>query len=75
MEDVPADRLGWRHKLQPDGLLHQKNYIDKKAVRALLNSLWYPLCFMDFETTCMVPIPLFDDMRPYQQLPFQFSLR
>ena len=29
---------------------------------------------MDFETTYMVPIPLFDGMRPYEQLPFQFSL-
>ena len=29
---------------------------------------------MDFETTFMVPIPLFDGMRPYEQLPFQFSL-
>ena len=30
MEDVPADALGWRQKLQLDGLLYQKNYIDKK---------------------------------------------
>ncbi|MGA2938940.1 MAG: DUF2779 domain-containing protein [Syntrophobacteraceae bacterium] len=74
MEDVPTDTLGWRQKLQLDGTLYQKNYIDKKAVKAFLNSLWFPLCFMDFETTYMVPIPLFDGMRPYEQLPFQFSL-
>ena len=74
MEDVPADALGWRQKLQLDGLLYQKNYIDKQAVKAFLKSLWFPLCFMDFETTYMVPIPLFDGMRPYEQLPFQFSL-
>ncbi|MGA3116545.1 MAG: DUF2779 domain-containing protein, partial [Syntrophobacteraceae bacterium] len=29
---------------------------------------------LDFETTYMVPIPLFDGMKPYEQLPFQFSL-
>ena len=74
MEDVPAGALGWRQKLQLDGLRYQKNYIDKKAVKAFLKSLWFPLCFMDFETTYMVPIPLFDGMRPYEQLPFQFSL-
>jgi len=74
MEDVPADALGWRQKLQLGGLLYQKNHIDKEAVKDFLDSLWYPLCFMDFETTFMVPIPLFDGMRPYEQLPFQFSL-
>ncbi len=74
MEDVPTDKLGWLQKLQLDGLINQKNYVDKVAVKAFLDSLWFPLCFMDFETTYMVPIPLFDGMRPYEQLPFQFSL-
>jgi hypothetical protein len=74
MEDVPANALGWRQKLQLDGLRYQKNHIDKNAVNAFLNSLWFPLCFMDFETTYMVPIPLFDGMSPYEQQPFQFSL-
>ena len=74
MEDVPTDTLGWQQKLQLDGLLYPKNYIDKAAVKAFLHTLWFPLCFMDFETTFMVPIPLFDGMRPYEQLPFQFSL-
>jgi hypothetical protein len=74
MEDVPHKILGWRQKLQLDGILHQKNHFDKKAVKEFLDSLWYPLCFMDFETTYMVPLPLFDGMRPYEQLPFQYSL-
>src|SRR5208283_3767216 len=74
MEDVPADALGWRQRLQLDGLRYQKNHIDKAAVKAFLASLWFPVCFMDFETTYMVPIPLFDGMKPYGQLPFQFSL-
>jgi hypothetical protein len=29
---------------------------------------------MVFETTYMTPVPLFDGTRPYQQIPFQFSL-
>jgi hypothetical protein len=73
MEDVSPDILGWRQKLQLDGLLHQKNHIDVDAVRNFLQSLWYPLCFMDFETTYMVPIPIYDGTRPYQQVTFQFS--
>ena len=74
MEDIPAGLLGWRQLLQLNGILYKKNHIDKNDVKAFLNSLWFPLCFMDFETTYMVPIPLFDGMKPYEQLPFQFSL-
>ena len=32
-----------------------------------------PLCFLDFETFAS-GIPLFDGTRPYQQVPFQYSL-
>jgi hypothetical protein len=74
MADVPPDLLGWRQKMQLGGVLHQKNYVDVEAVRAFVESLWYPLCFMDFETTFMVPIPMYDGTRPFQQVPFQYSL-
>jgi len=52
----------------------QENVIDKQAIRAFIDSLWYPLAFMDFETTCMTPVPLFDGTRPFQSVPFQYSL-
>jgi hypothetical protein len=74
MEDVPRDLLGWRQKLQLDGLLHKKNHVDVDAVQEFLDSLWFPLAFLDFETTCMTPVPLFDGTRPYQLVPFQYSL-
>ncbi len=74
MADVSPDLLGWRQQLQLEGLLHQKNYLDVDAVKAFVDSLWYPLCFMDFETTFMTPIPMYDGIRPYQQVPFQYSL-
>jgi hypothetical protein len=38
-----------------------------------LESLRYPLCFMDFETINPT-IPRFSGMRPFDQLPFQWSL-
>lgn len=48
-------------------------HIDREALHQFLNTLTYPLYFLDFET--MMPgIPEFDDSRPYQQIPFQFSL-
>ncbi len=33
----------------------------------------YPLYFMDFETF-MPAVPLYDNSRPYQQIPFQYAL-
>ena len=74
LEDVSPYSLGWRQKLQVDGVLHRKNHLDADAVRSFLESLSYPLCFMDFETTVMVPVPLYDGTRPYQQVPFQYSV-
>lgn len=47
--------------------------IQQDSIRSRLSSYGYPLYFLDFET--MRPaIPLFDESRPYQQIPFQYSL-
>jgi len=48
-------------------------YVDKEAIREFLSGLEYPLYYLDFETFSTA-IPLFDDTRPYQNIPFQFSL-
>jgi hypothetical protein len=40
---------------------------------AFLDTLWYPLYFLDFETFAAA-IPPFDEVRPHQQIPFQYSL-
>ncbi len=49
------------------------SYVDKAGIRKFLSQLSYPLYFLDFET--MQPaIPLFEGTRPYQQIPFQYSL-
>lgn len=74
MEDTPPEVLGWRQKLQLDGYLNQRNAVDIDATRAFLDSLWYPLHFVDFETTYMMAVPLFDGTSPFQSVPFQFSL-
>jgi hypothetical protein len=73
MRDIPKGLLNPAQALQVAATLGQKIVIDKKGVREFLDSLWYPLCFLDFET-CMTPVPLYDGTRPYQQVPFQFSL-
>ncbi len=74
MEDVPLEALSSRQKIQVNGTLHKKNIVDRDAVQAFLDTLWYPMAFLDFETTMLVPLPRFDGIRPYQSYPFQYSL-
>ena len=47
--------------------------IDKPAIKQFLDELEYPLYFLDYETMAGL-IPYFDGHRPYQQVPFQYSL-
>lgn len=71
--DLPLGELNDKQRQQVKATLKKKKYFDKPAVRDFLNTLWYPLCHLDFETI-NTPIPLFDDTKPYQQIPFQYSL-
>ncbi len=47
--------------------------INAEAIREELSGLEYPLYFLDYETYAP-SIPLFRGFRPYEQIPFQFSL-
>ncbi len=47
--------------------------MNRKRIAAFLRGLKYPLHFLDFETIYPA-IPVFDGTRPYQQIPFQFSV-
>ena len=47
--------------------------IDKEVIKQFLGDLEYPLYFLDYETMSGL-IPYFDGHRPYQQVPFQYSL-
>ena len=46
--------------------------IDKDEISLFLEKLKYPLYLLDFETFATA-IPLFDGLKPYQNIPFQFS--
>ena len=50
-----------------------KDIIDNESITNTLNQLNYPLYFLDYETYGSA-IPLFDGLRPYQQMTFQYSL-
>lgn len=49
------------------------NYIDKGGIQDFLGTLSYPIYFLDFETMQQV-VPEFPGTKPYQQIPFQYSL-
>ena len=51
----------------------QGDYIDKDGIREFLDTLSYPIYFLDFETMQPV-IPKFPGTKPYAQIPFQYSL-
>lgn len=59
--------------MQLDGALHDKTFINKDGIRVFLKTLSYPLYFLDFETMQQT-IPDIVVTRPYQQIPFQYSL-
>ena len=59
--------------LQVTSTLKNGEYIDKEGIREFLTQLSYPLYFLDFETEQPV-VPKYQGTRPYQQIPFQYSL-
>ncbi len=73
MKDIPVDILNKSQRLQVEAFLTKAEKVDKDAIRTFLDKLFYPMCFLDFETF-YTAIPLFDGTRPYQQVPFQYSL-
>jgi hypothetical protein len=73
LEEVPLDRLKDKQRFEAEATLGRLDTIHPERVRAFLESLWYPLCHLDFETFD-TPIPPFDGVRPYQKIPFQYSL-
>ncbi|MFZ1281823.1 MAG: DUF2779 domain-containing protein [Ignavibacteriaceae bacterium] len=74
LEDIPVNAdLSKNAKLQLDVYKSKKDLIDKKAIKEFLSDLNYPLYFMDFETF-QPAVPMFDNSKPYMQIPFQYSL-
>jgi len=51
----------------------KKAHIDRKEIEKFLDELKYPLYFLDFETINPA-IPVYDNSRPYEAIPFQYSL-
>jgi hypothetical protein len=74
IENIPDDfKLSDNQRLQVEVHKNRNTVIDKVGLKEFMNSIGYPLYFMDFET--FIPaVPLYDNSRPYQQIPFQYAL-
>lgn len=67
-------KLSDRQRLQIEHTLNElPPEIKMKELQDFLNGLSYPLSFLDFETM-QVLIPDIQGTRPYQKIPFQYSL-
>jgi len=74
IDDVPDSvKLNDKQKIQR--LIAEKGgkHIDDRQIKFFLDNLKYPLYYLDFETINPA-IPKFTGMKPYQRIPFQFSL-
>ncbi|MEI8348696.1 MAG: DUF2779 domain-containing protein [Candidatus Omnitrophota bacterium] len=72
--DIKEDvKLSDKQSIQVECHKTSRPYIDKKGIRDFLDTLEYPLYLLDFET--MNPaIPAYDNSRPFEAIPFQYSL-
>jgi hypothetical protein len=73
MNDVPLEALNNTQRMQARFSRTRGQHVDLDAIREFLDGLHYPICFLDFETFDS-PIPPFDATRPYQQIPFLYSI-
>lgn len=67
--DIPNTK----QQTQIDCTLNNKDYINKEGIQSFMSKLKYPIYFLDFETE-QFAIPKYQHTKPYQQVPFQYSL-
>lgn len=72
--DLPDEYgLNAAQRLQVSCHKSGKPFIDREKLASFLKTFGYPLYFLDFESATPA-VPPFDGLRPYQHVPFQYSL-
>ncbi len=73
-KDLLKENLNGKYLQQIDfELNNRKPMIEKDKVQEFLDTLTYPLYFLDFETFSHA-IPEYEGEKPYEKIPFQYSL-
>ena len=73
MRDVPDDLLNERQLRVKAHTLAGQRYFDAAGAKQALSGSGLPAYFLDFETI-QFAVPVWKGTRPYQQIPFQFSV-
>lgn len=73
MADIPDGELNDIQRRVKEHTLSSKVYFDAAGAARDLAQHPLPACFLDFETI-QFAVPVWKGTRPYQQIPFQFSL-
>jgi len=74
ISDIPDDiALKSQQALQVRVSKENRVIINIDEIRNFLSRLVFPLYFLDYETLSST-VPFFDGTKPYQQVPFQYSL-
>jgi hypothetical protein len=74
IEQIPEiNELDKNVNIHIQAIKRKEALIDKPAVAAFLQKVKYPVYFMDFETF-MPAVPIYQQTKPYQHIPFQYSL-
>jgi hypothetical protein len=73
LRDVPDELLNDPQKRIKDVTLSGKPFFDAEGAARALQAHQPPAYFMDFETI-QFAVPIWKGTRPYQQIPFQFSV-
>lgn len=72
--DIPKTfNLSSTYRRQVDVAQSREVYFDKEYIKEDLDTLEYPIYFIDYESYNPA-IPLYDGYKPYDQIPFQWSL-
>ena len=74
MKNIPEDfELNDKHAIQVTCHKSGSPNINKEEIKTFLERIEYPLYLLDFETVAPA-VPMFFNCRPYEDVPFQFSL-
>lgn len=74
ISEVPSkNELDKNVNIHINAVKSAKILINQDEISLFLASVQYPLFFMDFESF-MPAIPIYDKTKPYQHIPFQYSL-
>jgi hypothetical protein len=71
--DLQREPLNATQKLQLQTALSGKPHVERERLARFIEAASYPIHFLDFETL-QDAVPRFEGQRPYQQIPFQYSL-